>query len=192
MPTQGHMTCEFGKWLTANVNEIGAPSDYVVFYDHGDSQEENVVAIKGFCGDEVCNKNRLADVDVMIAKPSGRIVLLIEIEERHATPKKIIGDAATLLMCTKFAVRKEKEQKTYTVDRNSRLLIALILPDHGDRQRKVSEVLAPRFKSFSGFKQGVRPGQVEFLSDGSIKELREKLECRVKAILRSDSRTTRS
>ena len=84
MPSKhGEQTGRFGCWLTQYIK--GAPQycNHLVYYDHGKRDyKSNVVAIKGFFGDEVRNKNRLADIDLIVAKPNKDIILLAEIEEK--------------------------------------------------------------------------------------------------------------
>ena len=57
----GKMTGEFGAWLTNFIrgNDFGQSLD--VYFDHGDKlKHSNVGAIKGFYGNRVNNRNRLA------------------------------------------------------------------------------------------------------------------------------------
>jgi len=85
----GEQTKEFGLWL---IDHLKKNDEYSVFYDHGNPQEDpTVVVIKGFFGDEVTNRNRLTNVDVMVVKNDKEIVLLIEIEENRMSPKKVLA-----------------------------------------------------------------------------------------------------
>ncbi|MBC8235578.1 hypothetical protein H8E77_39025, partial [bacterium] len=115
-PKAGEQTGRFGCWLTQYLK--GSPQYYkhLVYYDHGKRDSKpNVAAIKGFFGDEVSNKNRLADVDLMVAKPNKDIMLLVEIEERESSPKKILGDVLAILMCNRFAVKLNGEQHYFRI-----------------------------------------------------------------------------
>ena len=86
---QGQNTGDFGFWLTNYFKDTLAYQKFQIYYDHGDSTKEaNVVATKGFIGENVTNLNRLTDIDVMIVSPRGSVSLLIEIEERYSSPKK--------------------------------------------------------------------------------------------------------
>jgi hypothetical protein len=69
-----------------------------VFYDHGDPrQNNNVGAITNFF-DELHRDTKLSEIDLAIIDKEGKVILLIEIEEKDDNPKKLIGDAmATLL-----------------------------------------------------------------------------------------------
>lgn len=173
---QGRDTDGFGQWLTAYVAGSPASLGYRVFYDHGDSSLENVAAIKGFYGDAVTNTNRLADVDVMVVSRSGEIVLLVEIEERASSPKKVFGDAVTILMCNRFAVGRGKRQEYFEVTEATSLLISGVMPDRGNRIRKIHEIAAPRFRAFGGVEGGILPGNVNFVFGPSIEAVTSHLK----------------
>ncbi len=167
-PVQGRDTDRFGRWLTDYVAASPALAGYRVYYDHGDSTLENVAAIKGFYGDSIANLNRLADVDVMVVSPTRDVVLLVEIEERGSSPKKIFGDAVTILMCNQFAVGRGQAQENFAVADDTRLIISGVMPDHGSRVDKIEQVAAPRFREFSGLAGGISPGNVDFAFASSI------------------------
>jgi len=107
----GKMTEEFGIWLS---QYLKTNKEYSVFYDHGNPQENsNVAVIKGFFGDKVTNRNRLTDIDVMVVNNKKEVVLLIEIEESEMSPKKLLGDIFSIVMCNQFAVRTENKNKYF-------------------------------------------------------------------------------
>jgi hypothetical protein len=146
----GQETGKFGLWLRMYLNEPPHNREFTVFYDHGDKQHDpNVAVIKGFYGRQVANNNRLADIDVMVVNKNNEAILLIEIEESSMPPKKLLGDAFSILMCNKFAVRIDNEQKYYTTCPESKLIIAGVVPARGDGQKKIEEVIKPRMKQFS-------------------------------------------
>ena len=150
MSKHGEETGKFGLKLRKYLNKPSYNQVFTVFYDHGDKQHDpNVAVIKGFCGRKVANKNRLADIDVMVVNNNNEIILLIEIEESAMPPKKLLGNAFAILMCNKFAVRTDNEQKYYTISPESKLIIAGVVPTHGDGQQKIEEVIKPRMKQFS-------------------------------------------
>jgi hypothetical protein len=161
-PVQGRDTDGFGRWLTGYLAASPTLSRYRVYYDHGDSTLDNVAAIKGFYGDSVTNLNRLADVDVMVVSPLGEVVLLVEIEERGSSPKKVFGDAVTILMCNHFAVGRGRAQECFAASADTRLIISGVMPDRGTRIAKIEQVAAPRFREFTGLAGGILPGNVDF------------------------------
>lgn len=167
---QGQETDVLGQWLTGYVRQSAALRKYEVFYDHGDNREANVVATKGFFGCQVTNLNRLADVDVMVVSPNQRVLLLIEVEERGSSPKKILGDAVTIMMCNRFAVLQSGIQRYFEVADTSRLIVAGVLPAEGNRLEKVDRVIVPRFKQLPGFSDGINPRNIDFVFRQTIEE----------------------
>ena len=167
---QGQETDVLGQWLTGYVRQSAALRGYQVFYDHGDSRETNVVASKGFFGTEVNNLNRLTDVDVMVVSPNQRVLLLIEVEERDSSPKKILGDALAIMMCNRFAVRQNGRQRYFEVANTSRLIVSGVMPDEGNRLEKVDQVIAPRFRQLPGFSGGINPRNIDFVFKPTIAE----------------------
>lgn len=64
----GVQTGKFGEWLTWYIESVQKQNQYIVFYDHGDSDSNvNVHKISGFFGDRISNHNHLTDADIMIA-----------------------------------------------------------------------------------------------------------------------------
>jgi hypothetical protein len=174
-PAQGLETDQFGQWLASWVKRNLSRLGYQVFYDHGDRRLANVAAVKGFHGETVTSLNRLADVDVMVVDSKGAVVLLVEIEERASSPKKVLGDAITILMCSRFAVGRGTAQQYFEVTRDTRLVISGVMPDNGKRVRKIEEIIEPRFHEASGFKGGILPRQVEFVFAATMDEVLKKL-----------------
>ena len=129
---QGVPTADFGLWLTRYMHGTPRCESYQVVYDHGiATSQSNVAAVKGFLGSSVKNVNRLADVDMLVATASGEPVLLIEIEERHCSPKKFLGDILAVLMCDGFAVRLAGRSAILSRDRPDKA--ALGWDDAGER-----------------------------------------------------------
>jgi len=173
---QGQETDILGQWLTGYVRQSAALRKYEVFYDHGDRRESNVVAIKGFFGSEVTNLNRLADVDVMVVSPNQRVLLLIEVEERGSSPKKILGDAVAIMMCNRFAVRQSGLQRYFEVASTSRLIVSGVMPAEGNRIEKVDQIIVPRFRRLPGFGDGINPRNIDFVFRPSIEETIDQLK----------------
>ena len=104
---QGKITVEFGEWLTQQVSDRSHRLE--VFFDHGPHHNENVATIKGFVSPltapHATRENTLCQVDLAIVDHrSGHVQLLIEVEERYCSPKKILGDVFSALMCNWFEV----------------------------------------------------------------------------------------
>lgn len=112
----GANTGVFGYWLTQYLKGLPGYQDLLVYYDHGDPKESmNVVAIKGIYGESVSLISQLAQVDVLVAQPDREILVLVEIEERFSSPKKIAGDVFTLLMCNRFSVRLSGQHEYFRI-----------------------------------------------------------------------------
>jgi hypothetical protein len=146
MNQQGVATARFGEDL---VEEFADP--YVVYYDHGDpDKSDNVAACKAFYGtpeEGVRNVNRLADIDALIADASGRALVLIEIEERPCSPKKILGDIFALAMSNHVAIGRG-DQAYFTIGAHTHVIIAGVLPEKGASREKVDTVIEARLSSF--------------------------------------------
>ncbi|MDZ7391638.1 MAG: hypothetical protein ONB25_01875, partial [candidate division KSB1 bacterium] len=148
---QGLETGKFGSRLAARMRNDLRYEGWSIYYDHGDAtMDPAVAAIKGFFGAEVKNVNRLADVDVLIGSPDGAARVLIEIEERPCSPKKILGDIFALLLCNRFAVRKGQEQRVFRASPSTRVIVAGVLPGRGHRLCKVEDVIVPRLYQLQG------------------------------------------
>lgn len=166
-PVHGMETGRFGEWLTGLLRRH--PTENIqVYYDHGDKTvHSNVAAIKAFAGEEVSNSNRLADLDVLVAK-GDEALLLIEIEERPLSPKKVLGDVLAVMLCNRLAVLVDGSQRYFKFTPGTQLIIAGAVPDAGQRVSKIREVIAPRIKAISGPPGGLRPDRVGLLFSRSL------------------------
>lgn len=179
---QGQNTGDFGLWLTNYIKNTPAYQEFQVYYDHGDSstKEANVVAIKGFIGENVTNLNRLTDIDVMIVSPNGSVSLLIEIEERYSSPKKILGAVLAGLICNRFAVRLNGKQHNFSVVASTKLIVAGIVPSSGHRLNKIEKTILPRIKQLPGLGDGLNPGNIDLVFSENIQATIEKLRSIIK------------
>jgi hypothetical protein len=160
----GKQTGEFGRWLYEYLRNSSRYRDLAVFYDHGDKLEDpNVAAIKGFFGSRVTQSNRLADIDVMVASPDKEAILLIEIEEGQASPKKLLGDVFAILFCNQLAVKVGNRQEYYTICPETRLLIASASSSQSGRVEKIDKVIRPRLQQFAGAEDAIRAKNIEFI-----------------------------
>ena len=169
MPAQGVKTGEFGRWLTRYVEVLETYRGFHVYYDHGDRKvEANVVATKGFFGKSVSNLNRLADVDVALIDPGGKLRLLFEIEERPCSPKKLLGNILANLICNRYAVRAPRGQQYFDLDPTTRLVIAGFDESKRDRLRKIETVILPRVRNLLGLSDGINPANVDLVFTTTI------------------------
>ena len=137
----GENTGKFGVWLSEYLD--GSP--YRVFYDHGDQQSSaNVAKVKGFVGDEITRQRVLAEIDLMVAKRNGEAILLIELEESSFTPKLILGDVFTILMCNGLSVK----QSRFKITSQTKLIVAGVTPT-SSQMKRIENVIKPRLQQFS-------------------------------------------
>ncbi len=158
----GERTGEFGLWLTEILQDS---NQYQVYYDHGDSEvHDNVAVIKAFLGETVTRENKLADVDVMVANRDNEILLLIEIEESPLSPKTLLGDIFASLFSTNFAVRVDGKQTNFSVTDRTRLLVTGYVP----RKTNLLIEIRTRLKQFSGPKDSITIDQVVFVIEDDL------------------------
>jgi hypothetical protein len=148
-----------------------------MYYDHGDTRSDPAVAAtKGFFGSEVKSFNRLADVDILIGTATGAALVLIEIEERPSSPKKILGDILALLLCNGFAVRVGQEQRVFRPSPETRVIVAGVLPGAGHRLEKVEDVIGPRLHQLQPLADGICPVNVHLIFAQSTEASLQKTE----------------
>lgn len=174
MNRQGVVTARFGKALTQKFGDR-----YVVYYDHGDPNEsDNVAACKAFYGtpgEGVHNVNRLADA-------SGRALILIEIEERPSSPKKIVGDIFALAMSNHVAVGRG-DQETFTIGPHTHVIVAGVLTGKGAGREKVETVIASRLSSFHRGKHELSLRRVRLVFRESLMDALDRAFSSVEAAL---------
>lgn len=157
----GEDTGEFGYSLRKLIEKTYINNEFTVFYDHGNKATDPfVAAIEGFYFHQeinidqsedtkfpdVNNGNQFANIDVLVVNNENEVVLLIEIEESGMSPKKLIGDIFTILMCNRISVKKNY----YKLLPKSKLIIAGVVPEKGDGRYKIDEVIYPRLIQFHG------------------------------------------
>ena len=176
----GKKTEEIGLWLT---QYLKPKNRYSVFYDHGNQlEDQTVVVIKGFFGDKVTNRNRLADVDVMVVNNDNEVILLIEIEESKMSPKKLLGDIFTAMMCNRFAVRIKKENKYFDVSSKTRLIVAGVVPNQGNERNKIRDTIMPRLQKFYIPNDALQIDKIKIVTGKDVSETLEELKNEVKSV----------
>ena len=75
----------------------------------------------------VTNSNRIADIDILASRGTTAEVL-IEIEERECSPKKILGDVLATMLCDGFAIKTPTGQKTFRPTSATRLIVTGFVP----------------------------------------------------------------
>jgi hypothetical protein len=171
---QGENTGNFGEEITRKYK-----NKYKIFFDHGNKNtNDNVVRCKGFYGKEVKNNNRLTNIDLIIADSNGVIRVLIEIEERYCSPKKIIGDIFSIAMCNKIAIKKEL-QEYFQITKETILIIGGIVPTTGVRKIKIDNIINERIKIFEQKNDGLDLKKVELCFEENIENVFEQIKQRL-------------
>jgi hypothetical protein len=179
----GELTNEFGLWL---IKLLEKKNQYSIYYDHGKQEtESNVVVIKGFLGDRVTNANRLADVDIMVVS-NGEVVLLIEIEEGTMSPKKLLGDIFSAVICNQFAVRIENQNRYFSLSSETRLIIAGVAPDQENRPSRIEDTIMPRLRKFGFPKDALQFDKIKVVAKTDIFKTIDELKNEVRSIFAVD------
>lgn len=172
MAQQGVETGAFGEWLTEHLRSASKYQDFKVFYDHGDKTKySNVLATKAFYGNTVSNTNRLADLDVVVIGPNGVADLILEIEERPSSPKKILGDVLALMLCNRLAAKIGGEQHYFELSHTTTLVVAGIAPGKGQRLKKIEKVIEPRLQDLDAPADSIDPKNIRLLFDEDIESV---------------------
>ena len=152
---------------------------FKIYYDHGDAtNDKHVAACKGYFnvgGKGVTNLNRLADIDILIGK-NKEAIILIEIEERASSPKKIIGDVFAIAMCDMVAVRVDGKQNDFRITDKTRLIVSGVVPTKGNRKKKIDEVIQSRVGDFSVCDGGVELSNVSLVFEETIGDVLRRLD----------------
>lgn len=172
----GNSTGIFGKEITEKYKQ------HIIYYDHGVTSENvNVVACKGFYGDEVKNANRLTDIDLIIADSDGVLKVLIEIEERYCSPKKIIGDIFSIAMCNKIAIRNGSPD--FKITNETILIIGGVVPTKGIRKNKIDNIISERIKIFKREDDGLDLNKVELYFEENIENTFAQIRLKLNKVL---------
>jgi len=182
----GEQTGIFGEWLTQHINGLSNYQGYKVYYDHGDQTiNPNVTLIYGSVGASITRKTQLAQIDVMVAKPNNDLDLLIEIEESECSPKKILGDLFTLLMCNNFAIKKTSGHQFFKNVRDSKLIIAGEVSTKGTKVQQIEEVILPRLAGFTSPEDSIDINNLTLVFKGNIEETISELKKHILRIYRN-------
>ncbi|MCB0062391.1 MAG: hypothetical protein KDE19_09755 [Caldilineaceae bacterium] len=187
----GVETGRFGAWLVEQVAIAKPDAGYRIFFDHyqsasPDGGEPVAVAIKGFYGQQVSNANRLADVDIAIVDSNNQVKILIEIEERSSSPKKIVGDVFAVAMCNRVEVKLGNQSRLFSITPETVLFVAGIINPKGNKLSQLHDLIHPRIQKFSSPPDGLSLTNVKFLFKQSIDSTIAELKTSVLAQLQFD------
>jgi hypothetical protein len=179
----GIQTGKFGEWLTTFLEQRLDFDGYQVFFDHGDRMaHSNVGVIAGCYGERISRKNQLTQADILIANPSDEIILLIEIEERQSSPKKIIGDVFTTMMCNQYAINLKGLKKIFKITSRTQFIFAGWTSDKGSKVAQLQEVISPRIRQFNHPDDGISFENVHFIMTQDLPSSLLELQSKIAAI----------
>jgi hypothetical protein len=121
----------------------------------------------------------------MVVNKKGEVVLLIEIEEKGMSPKKLIGDIFTILMCNRIAIKKDNKQKYFMVSSKSKLIIAGVVPSGA--KRKIETVIEPQLKKFRRPGATLQSNNVQIVNGISIMATLNDLKSEIKNLFSSEA-----
>ncbi|MFC1936885.1 hypothetical protein ACFLYP_04390 [Chloroflexota bacterium] len=173
----GKKTGEFGYWLDNQLKE--KLPNYRVFYDHGNSELENVGEIQGFYGATATRQNILTHVDVMVIGPNDELKLLIEIEDKSIlVPKNIIGTVFSTKMCNQFAFGTGDAKQYFPVAPETKFIIAGFLNPEGGALEQLENVIQPLIMRFKSLEDGINLKNISFVFEEDIETVLKALkEC---------------
>ena len=111
-----------------------------------------------------------------------QVLLLIEIEESNMPPKKLLGDVFATLMCNRFVVKIEKEQKYFEISPKTQLIVAGVVSNKGNGQDKIRKTIKPRLQQFSVPNDTVRIDNIKFVFAANTPKLITELKREIKEL----------
>lgn len=136
----GQYTAEMGERLEAWLKDQDQP-DVKVYYDHGTGRMSKVVPYFG----SYSRASTLAFVDCAVVDASRRQTLVLcEIEEQGASPKKVIGDIGNLLMAEWLCIGGQR----YSFH-SAHVILGICVKDGGQSEAK-AKAICRRLKSMVG------------------------------------------
>jgi len=128
----GKNTAELGRRIRGRIREAGR-EDLEVFFDHG-RRGESKRPVPYF--DHYDASTSLAFVDIaVISKGTNRVLVLCEVEEEGANPKKIIGDCFNIFLSDFVRI----ERRPYDF-KGAHLILGVRVHEKGKAARKISSL----------------------------------------------------
>ncbi len=120
------------KLLGEKLTEKYGPKN--VFYDHGNSKNENVCECKAIMDKETSTLTHLADVDIVILNRNNNTVdTIIEIEEdKNTAPKKLLGDLFAICLADNISI----SQNTFQITKDTKVIIGVKVDSKGQKKEK--------------------------------------------------------
>jgi hypothetical protein len=126
----GAKTRLIGEKLVKNLSQ----SDYLVFFDHGDSASENVCQPTSYMGRRYGSDATLSGIDIAIVH-GGKVIVLAEVEESAVRPKTVLGDIFGAVVADRIRIKG----KSYSLE-EATLVVSLVTEEKGKRGTKYSRL----------------------------------------------------
>jgi len=172
---QGKITRKLGEELV----EYYGNGEFKVFYDHGDYHDNHVCEPRLYFTRDKGKDYFLAVVDIAILSSDGsKVEVICELEERGATPKKIIGDMIDIFLADKIKIKKHNSKYKDGLDiKDCSFILGIVeTSKRADELKKRARDIKNRIQSITG-ECGVQIEEPIFKSKGDElqKAIREKI-----------------
>ena len=157
----GVQTKYFGKWLTGYIRGIPVLRDCSVYYrDNTRNSATSVDTINGISG----LGDNTTNVDALVAKSNGEVVLLIEIKASGLKPRKAIVDIFSFLMCERFCVEGSGRSHCYPVTSETKLILAGAQINDGKNSYPSRELILSTIRRSDGARDRLRSRNISIVA----------------------------
>lgn len=184
---QGIATKKIGELLEQRFNKDSKLSSLRVYYDHGTRRlSRNVFQPTTYMGRRYGRDATLSGLDIAVTLGS-KVLVIVEIEERTARPKIILGDIFGVVLADSVMIGKRR----YAV-KDVELLIAMVTPEKGKIAGKLSRLKRHVNKYIKALRDSGRSKSVRMVSiePATQDELVQRIEKRVRSIAKKKLRSS--
>ena len=157
--TRGQETTHLGERLTHKLKEVD--DSLIVYVGHG--KRSTSKKVQTFMSEKINNGTRIADIDIMISKPNGDILFLVEIEESSAAPKTILGDVFSILFCDGV----QADNKKFKPSPQTEVIIGTHYNSDGDKASQF-ELIKKRIEFFTNRVGSLNVSSIRFIYEDSL------------------------
>jgi len=153
---------------------------YSVYYEHPDERDEPNACRPQTFMNKCSNATSLSWPDIVfLNEERNQVELIIEIEEKGAEPKKVIGDIGSVVLSDQIRITEAKE-KDYDFGNLTFIMAAKVNPD-GSGGEKI-ELICKRMLELNE-ELSKREMEIIPIVDGDINELMMKIETKIDEIV---------
>ena len=183
---QGIATKRIGELLEQRFEYDSELSSLRVWYDHGTRElSRNVCQPTTYMGRRYGRDATLSGLDIAVTLGS-KVLLIVEIEERTARPKIILGDIFGVVLADSVMIGKRR----YSI-KDVELLIAMVTPEKGKIAEKLSRLKRHVNKYIKALRDSGRSRSVRVVSiePTTQDELVQRIEKRIRRIVNKKLRS---